>query len=56
VEKGFDPDLGARPLQRAIQRNLEDILAEAFLMKEYQEGDSIIVDVEDEKVVVKKVE
>ena len=56
LEKGFDADLGARPLQRAIQRNLEDILAEAFLMKEYQEGDSITVDVEDGKVTVRKVE
>ena len=56
VNKGFDADLGARPLQRAIQRNLEDVLAEAFLMREYQEGDSIVVDVEDEKVIVKKVD
>jgi len=56
VEKGFDADFGARPLQRAIQRNLEDILAEAFLTKEYQEGDGIVVDVEDEKVVVRKTE
>ena len=56
VDKGFDADLGARPLQRAIQRNLEDILAEAFLMKEYEEGNSIVVDVEDDRVVVRKVE
>jgi len=56
VEKGFDPDLGARPLQRAIQRNLEDVLAEAFLMREYKEGDNIAVDVEDGNVVVKKVD
>ncbi|MCL1946200.1 MAG: ATP-dependent Clp protease ATP-binding subunit [Chitinivibrionia bacterium] len=55
LQKGFDADLGARPLQRALQRNLEDVLAEAFLMKEYQEGDSIKVDVEDEKVIVHKV-
>lgn len=55
VEKGFDPDLGARPLQRAIQRNLEDVLAEAFLMREYQEGDNIIVDEKDGNVFVKKV-
>jgi ATP-dependent Clp protease ATP-binding subunit ClpC len=54
VNKGFDADLGARPLQRAIQRNLEDILAEAFLTKEYQEGDNITVDVEEEKVIVRK--
>jgi ATP-dependent Clp protease ATP-binding subunit ClpC len=48
--------LGARPLQRALQRNLEDVLAEAFLMKEYQEGDNIIIDVKDGNVVVSKVE
>jgi ATP-dependent Clp protease ATP-binding subunit ClpC len=56
LEKGFDSDLGARPLQRALQRNLEDILAEAFLMKEYTEGDSIAIDVADGKVVVRKTE
>jgi len=56
LDKGFDADLGARPLQRAIQRNLEDILAEAFLLKEYQEGDNIMIDVKDEKVFVRKVE
>ncbi|MCL2844463.1 MAG: ATP-dependent Clp protease ATP-binding subunit [Chitinivibrionia bacterium] len=56
LNKGFDADLGARPLQRALQRNLEDVLAEAFLMKEYQEGDNIIIDVKDGNVVVSKVE
>jgi ATP-dependent Clp protease ATP-binding subunit ClpC len=56
LDKGFDADLGARPLQRALQRNLEDVLAEAFLMKEYQEGDNIIIDAKDGNVVVSKVE
>jgi len=56
VEKGFDPELGARPLQRAIQRNLEDMLAEQFLMGNFTEGDTIIVDVEDKELVVKKAE
>ena len=54
LDKGFDADLGARPLQRAMQRNLEDVLAEAFLMKEYQEGDKIIIDAKDGSVVVAK--
>jgi ATP-dependent Clp protease ATP-binding subunit ClpC len=31
IEKGFDPSLGARPLKRALQRNLEDPLAEFIL-------------------------
>ncbi len=56
VEKGYDPELGARPLQRAIQRNLEDMLAEQFLLGNFTEGDTIIVDVENEELVVKKSE
>ncbi len=56
VEKGYDPELGARPLQRAIQRNLEDMLAEQFLLGNFTEGDTIIVDVENEELVVKKAE
>ena len=54
VDKGFDPDLGARPLQRAIQRNLEDMMAEQFLMGAFTDGDSIVVDVENEELTVKK--
>ena len=55
VEKGFDHELGARPLQRAIQRNLEDMMAEEFLMGTFAEGDSIKVDViDDELKIIKK--
>ena len=31
IEKGYDPKFGARPLRRVIQRNVEDLLAEALL-------------------------
>ena len=31
IEKGYDPKFGARPLKRVIQRNVEDLLAEALL-------------------------
>jgi ATP-dependent Clp protease ATP-binding subunit ClpC len=41
VEKGFDPILGARPLQRSIQRLLEDRLAEEFLYNRFSDGDTI---------------
>ncbi len=56
VEKGFDADLGARPLQRAIQRNIEDMLAEKFLLGDFAEGDTIVVDAEEEEITVSKKE
>ncbi|MEO0292691.1 MAG: ATP-dependent Clp protease ATP-binding subunit [candidate division WOR-3 bacterium] len=43
IEKGFDPEFGARPLKRIIQRELEDKLAEAFLKGEWKEGSKIVV-------------
>ncbi|MFM8320429.1 MAG: AAA family ATPase, partial [Chloroflexota bacterium] len=41
---GFDPDFGARPLKRAIQRELQDPLALRILSGEFHEGDLIRVD------------
>jgi len=43
--KGYDPALGARPLRRAIQRMVEDPISEKILWKEYEAGDTILVDV-----------
>jgi ATP-dependent Clp protease ATP-binding subunit ClpC len=43
-EKGFDPDFGARPLNRAIQKYLEDPIAEEVLKSEIAEGDMIEAD------------
>ena len=44
AEEGYDPDFGARPLKRVIQRRLEDPLALAVLEGVYTEGDTIRVD------------
>jgi len=44
AEVGFDPDFGARPLKRAIQRELQDPLALSILSGEFHEGDTIRVD------------
>ena len=41
---GYDPDYGARPLKRAIQRELQDPLALAILSGEFNEGDTIRVE------------
>ena len=45
AEQGYDPDYGARPLKRTIQRHLQDPLALAILSGEFQVGDTIRVDV-----------
>jgi ATP-dependent Clp protease ATP-binding subunit ClpC len=42
---GYDPALGARPLRRALQRHVEDPLSEKILWKEFEPGETIIVDV-----------
>jgi ATP-dependent Clp protease ATP-binding subunit ClpC len=44
AEKGFDADFGARPLQRALQKFLEEPLAERVLQGALKEGDELIVD------------
>jgi ATP-dependent Clp protease ATP-binding subunit ClpC len=48
AERGYDPQLGARPLRRAIQRLIEDALSEKILYKQFHAGEIIVVDVEDD--------
>jgi len=45
ADKGYDPQLGARPLRRAIQQLIEDPLSERLLWKEFRVGETIVVDV-----------
>ena len=47
AERGYDPQLGARPLRRAIQQLVEDPLSERILWKEFRVGETIVVDVDD---------
>ncbi len=44
VEQGYDPTMGARPLRRAIQRLIEDPLADELLRGGFAEGTTIVVD------------
>ncbi len=46
--KGYDPVLGARPLRRTIQREIEDALSEKILYGELRPGEIVLVDVEGE--------
>ncbi len=55
VEEGYNPSYGARPLRRAVMRLLEDSLAEEFLTGRIGDGDSALVDVnEDKQVFIRK--
>lgn len=47
VEKGYDEKFGARPLKRAIQKYIEDPLAEEIIKANLNEGDKILMDIED---------
>jgi ATP-dependent Clp protease ATP-binding subunit ClpC len=48
ADKGYDPQLGARPLRRAIQRQVEDPVSEKLLLKEVRAGEIVVVDAEDD--------
>ncbi|WP_414545442.1 ATP-dependent chaperone ClpB [Nostoc sp. CCY0012] len=50
AEVGYDPVYGARPLKRAIQRELETQIAKAILRGEFNDGDTIVVDVQNERL------
>jgi ATP-dependent Clp protease ATP-binding subunit ClpB len=54
ADVGFDPVYGARPLKRAIQRELETVVAQGILRGDYFDGDTIVVDVKDEKIDVQR--
>lgn len=49
AEKGFDKQYGARPLKRAIQKYIEDALAEEIVNSKLEEGDSIFMDLDKKK-------
>ena len=54
VEKGYNPDFGARPMRRAVERFLEDPLAEEILRGSIHEGDPIQVTREGDKLIFKQ--
>ena len=56
AKEGFDPSYGARPLRRAIQKNIEDRLSEELLRGNVARGNSVVIDVKDGKLVVEKEE
>ncbi len=56
AKAGFDPVYGARPLRRAIQSQIEDMIAEQMLEKNVKPGDKIVVTVKDDKFICEEKE
>jgi len=56
AEQGYDPEMGARPLRRIIQLKVEDPLSDALLSGTFHEGDTILVDVEEGEVMLRRAE
>jgi ATP-dependent Clp protease ATP-binding subunit ClpC len=59
VDKGYDPNMGARPLRRAVQRYIEDPLSEEMLNGTFKAGDSVLADVDPEdaeKIIFRKLD
>ncbi|EUJ44827.1 ATP-dependent Clp protease ATP-binding subunit [Listeria fleischmannii] len=56
AKEGYDPEYGARPLKRAIQKNIEDRLSEELLRGNVQVGDTIEIGVKDGELEVRKKE
>lgn len=53
ADKGYDPNYGARPLRRVIQDEIEDKLSESLLLCTYKAGDSIEIDHDGEKLLIR---
>jgi ATP-dependent Clp protease ATP-binding subunit ClpC len=56
ADQGYDPEMGARPLRRVIQQKIEDPLSDSLLSGDFVDGDTIMVEVEDGKVVLRRSE
>lgn len=54
AREGYNPDFGARPLRRLVQRVVENPLSRALLAGEFHEGDTVVVDVRAGEVVLRK--
>ncbi|MDR3689031.1 MAG: ATP-dependent Clp protease ATP-binding subunit [Fimbriimonas sp.] len=54
VEQGYDANLGARPLRRAVQRFIEDPLSEELLLGRFQHGDLVMADLVDGTIIFRR--
>ena len=50
ADQGYDPQYGARPLKRAIQKYIEDLIAEAIISGKFKSGETLLVEVDKENL------
>ena len=56
ADLGFDPDMGARPLRRVIQHKVEDPLSDSLLAGDFNDNDTILVELVDDEIVLQRSE
>jgi len=56
ADEGYDPQYGARPIRRALQKQVEDRLSEELLKGNVEKGNQVIIDYVNDEFVVKKKE
>ena len=56
AEHGYDAEFGARPLRRLVQTEVEDRLSDAVLSGRFEAGETVLVDVEEDEIVVRPIE
>ncbi len=54
AKEGYNEAYGARPLRRVIQKKIEDVLAEEILTGKYQSNDTLVMKMEDDKIIIEK--
>ena len=56
AERGYDAEMGARPLRRVIQIEIEDALSDGLLAGDFKDGDTIMVDVADGEILLRRLQ
>ena len=51
LDKGYDPSFGARPMRRAVEKHLEDPMAEEIIRGNLREGGTIVISAKDDQLV-----
>jgi ATP-dependent Clp protease ATP-binding subunit ClpC len=54
AKEGFDEVFGARPLRRAIQHKVEDLLSEELLQGTFKRGDKVVIDAKDDQIILQE--
>ena len=55
AKEGYDKEYGARPIKRAIQKHLEDVIAKEIVQNNFKKGDKIIITTGKDQLEIKKI-